>query len=176
MGAIQKNDVITGRTLEEAFERLQDADREEHGTDAYSGGWNNIHGVTEVSSKRFDEMVKNDEVSKHTPAIARCLRKPVVNKMKVKTSVTNYPNKGTRKWVTKYVGTNGFENREVVREESQALAIKKAREYVDKNPSERVDIHISKELQSASLVARVNYKPSKNEADGQWEVFGESSY
>ena len=49
MGAIHKEDTITGRDLRTAFKKLQDSDREELGSDYYNGSWHNAQGLVEVS-------------------------------------------------------------------------------------------------------------------------------
>jgi len=41
MGAIDKQATIKGKDLRTAFKNLQDCDREDYGSDVYSGGWNN---------------------------------------------------------------------------------------------------------------------------------------
>ncbi len=177
MGAIQRYATIKGKTLDEAFKELQREDELERGRDCYSGGWNLASNVVEVSSKVFDRRHSDSDITKHEPAIAKCIRKPIRNTNAIKTRVTNYPNKGTRKWVTKYVGYSGFPMPSpVVCEDSQAKAIQKAREYVEKNPNSRVTIDIEKHLEGKQRVAEIHYKPSSKEADGEWEVFGCMSY
>lgn len=169
MGAIQKEDTITGRTLREAFKNLQDIDREELGSDYYSGGWNNAQGVVEVSKAKFD----SGEPSKHEPAWAWCTNRPIGNNMKTKTTVTNYPVKGTRKWVTVYEARDRRYMNVYVSEEKQTLAIKKARQIVEKDPTLNLEIHIVKKLiNSNTKVAEINYKKSSKERDGRWEVKG----
>ena len=178
MGAIQETATISGRNLQEAFQKLQDSDREEKGDDIYSGGWNNSTGIREVNQKEWNKYDEADSISKHESAIAICVRKPVGNKNKIKTVVTNFPNVGTRKWITKYEATSsaaGWE-RTVVSEVSQADAIKKARAYVEKHPDESLSLNIVKVLLGKTKVAEIDYKPASNEADGTWEIFGCMSY
>jgi hypothetical protein len=169
MGAINKEDTITGRTLKEAFKALQDSDREELGNDIYSGGWNNAQGIIEVSKRKFE----SDEPSKHEDAWALCTRKPVRNNMKTKTTVTNFPVKGTRKWVTKYVVDDPRWSGTIIEELKQTDAIKKARALVEKNPTWKLKVYIAKVLdQHQPLVAEINYKKSSTERDGVWEIKG----
>lgn len=176
MGTIVKQRRITGRSLKEAFRELQDDDRDELGNDSYSGGWNNAQGVRVISSKEFDKKAANQDISKHETAVAKVLRKPVENKMKVKTSVENYPNKGTRKWETVYVAEDNY-GREIICETKQAEAIKKARAYVTKNPSVSLNLHIKKILIGGKTkVARITYKKSVSEKPGEWEILGAMSY
>ena len=175
MGGIHKENTIYGRDLKTAFRNLQKEEEEEYGNDIYSGGWNNASGVREVSCDDYIKIVEEGGPDKHESAIACCIRKPKLNKMKVKTAVISFPNKGTRKWITKYVAdcNRGFE---VVCELSQADAIKKARAYVDKNPDERLEVYITKKLETNAKVAEIHYKKAKNEADGGWDIAATLSY
>lgn len=177
MGTIIKRTTIEGRTLTEAFENLQEEDRHEKGGDFYSGGWNNSSGVTVVSAKEFDKRRENEDVDKWSPAIAKLLIKPVENKNSIKSAVKNFPNKGTRKWETVYIGYYG-EGRSLTPMDSQSAAIQKAREFVSENPSAgTVYIHIEKRLtKNNTKVAEVNYKKSSTEKDGKWEILGAMSY
>jgi hypothetical protein len=176
MGTMERFATIQGRTLQEAFKELQNEDESEYGQDIYSGRWNNCQGVREVSPSEFDKRYAESDISKHEVAIAKCVQKPIGNTNKVKTQVTNYPNKGARKWVTKYVAET-WDRGIIVEEESQTEAIKKARLYVDKHPDVTLTVHITKKLVSSpTKVAVIGYKPAKNERDGVWEIFGAMSY
>ena len=173
MGAVRKTETIEGKTLQSAFANLQVEAMREYGDDFYSGGWNNATGVREVSSSYYND--NKEDVSKHEDAIAVCIRKPKANTNAIKTTVDRVPNKGTRKWVTMYVGHCNSDSHYIdIREELQSEAIKKARTYVSKNPGVKIAIHIEKELcDQSSLVAHIKYKPSSSEADGMWEITGE---
>jgi len=176
MGAIEKQATIKGRDLRTAFKKLQDSDREEYGDDSYSGGWNNAQGVVEVSRKEYQQSLI-DGVDKYEPAKAFCITKPIGNNMKTKTSVTNYPSKGTRKWVTKYQVNHPEWGNVIVSEDKQADAIKKTRELVEKNPDWILKVQITKQLESEETkVAIINYKKSSTERDGVWEINGTMSY
>jgi hypothetical protein len=168
MGGITKEERIQGRTLSDAFKKLQDEDREELGDDYYCGGWHNSQGVKEVSERDFDF----DYITKHEPARALCVRKPVLNSNKVKTTVTNYPVKGARKWVTRYVVRNGRGPlSDLYASDNQKDAIDKARKYSEKRPDNSYEVHIVKELVGQpTRVAEINYKKSSKECDGVWDV------
>jgi len=174
MGAIIKEDTITGRDLKTAFKELQDSDREELGNDYYNGSWHNAQGLVEVSREKF---YSDEEPSKHEPAWALCIQKPIGNEMKTKTTVTNYPAKGTRKWVTKYMVDDPRWQGTIIEEYKQADAIKKARALVEKNPEWKLKVYIAKVLeQHQPLVAEINYKKSSKEKDGRWEIKGCLAY
>lgn len=172
MGTITKTARISGRTLQEAFSNLQDSCREEYGDDIYNGQWNNCQGIVEVSTKEYDN---TEDITKHQPAIAKCIRKPKPNNNTIKTQVENFPNKGARKWVTMYVAKGEY-GEYIVKEEKQAIAIKKARAYVEKHPDKTINLHIVKMLVGGETrVAKITYKPSKTEAKGEWEIYGAMS-
>jgi hypothetical protein len=176
MGAIEKQTIIKGKDLKSAFLILQEEDRRESGDDTYSGGWNNSTGVREVSKKEYQDYLV-DGVSKHEPAVALCITKPIKNNMKTKTTVTNYPGKGTRKWLTKYLVNHPEWGNVLIYEDKQADAIKKARKLVEKNPGWTLKIQIAKLLEGGKTkVAEINYKSSSKEKDGVWEINGTMPY
>jgi len=172
MGGIHQEASINGKSLQLAFAKLQEEDRDEYGSDYYSGGWNNAQGVVDVSRTKFNSGVP----SKHEPVWALCISKPVKNTMKVKTKVTNYPAKGTRQWVTRYQVEHPVHGNVIVSELKQADAIKKARELVEQNPDWDLSVFISKRLTSDSRVADIEYKKSSKEKDGHWKIKGVLPY
>lgn len=173
MGAINKEDTIKGRNLKTAFKELQDSDREELGNDYYNGSWHNAQGLIEVSKEKF---YGDYDPSKHEPVWAFCTQKPIENNMKIKTSVKNYPSNGTRKWVTKYQVEHPVHGNIIVSELKQGDAIKKAREFVEKNPDWDLSVHLVKELTTSSRVADIEYKKSSKERDGRWDIRGCLAY
>ena len=176
MGAIKRQATIEGKDLQSAFLILQEEDRKESGSDTYSGGWNNSTGVREVSKKEYQEYLVNG-VGKHEPAVAWCITKPIENNMKTKTTVTNFPAEGTRKWITRYEVKHPEWGNVIVCEEKQAEAIKKARWLVEQSPDWSLEVLITKRLASQSTkVAEINYKSSSKERDGVWEVNGTMPY
>ena len=176
MGAITQEARITGRTLEQAFNDLKESDREEHGTDPYNGSWYNSTGVEEVSASKFRVIDKNGGPDKYEDAVALCVRKPILNNMKVKTSVTSYPSKGTRKWTTKYEVVHPETGNLIVSELKQAEAISKARAIVEKDSSLELTVEIVKVLESNARVAEINYKRSSTERCGIWDIIGTMPY
>ena len=175
MGAITQETTITGKTLNKAFSRLKESDREEHGTDPYNGSWYNAPGVKEVSMDEFRRVEKNNGPEKHAPAVAVCIKKPILNTMKTKTSVTSYPSKGTRKWETRYEVEDVY-GRIIVSELKQADAISKARQLVEKDNEIRLTVNIAKVLKSSPIVAEISYKRSSTERDGTWDIIGTMAY
>lgn len=175
MGGLTKNDTISGKTLNSAFSKIQKSDEEEYGNDIYSGGWNNAYDIREVDSKEFEKF-QNGNIEKSL-VVAKVLRKPIKNTNKIKTSVLNFPVKGSRQWVTRYEARAGEWNSVIASEFKQADAIKKVREYVEKHPERSVSLHITKQLVGGDTkVAEISYKKSTTEKDGQWEIYGVMSY
>ena len=173
MGAITKETTIEGKTLKSAFAELQREEREEYGDDIYSGGWHLASGVRELKSREGD--IEDYEPSKHEDAVAVCVCPPKLNKNKIKTTVENFPQKGTRKWETVYK-VRDWEGCYLAKDKSQTGAIKKARALIDKDPNLRLEVYIGKELVGATKVAKISYKPSTNEKDGRWHIKGTMSY
>lgn len=173
MGAILKEDRINGKTLKSAFRSLQEIDREELGNDYYSGGWNNAQGIVEVDADTFN----NDEPGKHEPAWALCVQKPIENTNANKSTVIDYPAKGTRKWTTQYQVKHPIHGNVCISEDKKGDAVKKAREMVSKDPDlSPLNVEIVKVLDGKTVVSEVQYKPSSRERDGIWEIKGCLSY
>jgi hypothetical protein len=181
MGSIRKYETISGRTLQEAFKKLQEEDGYETGHEIYSGSWVNCQGIREVSAEIYDRMVENDEVTKFETGIAKCITKPIGNTNTIKTEVKRIPNKGTRQWKTVYVAVPMYGYGDIVpvqiKEEKLQDAIDKARKYIEKHPDTPLQIKIAKELQQVDpLCAEIRYKKSSKERDGVWEICGAMSY
>ena len=114
--------------------------------------------------------------------MAKCVRQPIGNTMKIKTEVVRHPNKGARKWKTVYVAVPisqpTFPLIQIM-EEKQADAIIRARAYIEKHPNIGFRIQIGKTLigeKGEECVAEVKYKSSSKERDGIWEVYGSMPY
>ena len=94
----------------------------------------------------------------------------VTNKNKVKSQVDVTPQKGTRKWETVYKAVTTWDQREVARDKSQTVCIKKARAFVEANPDVSLKVIIAKELtEGNSQCATVTYKKSTNEKLGLYK-------
>ena len=164
-----------GKDMADAFRKLQIEAEEEYGNDAYNGEINNCSLSGDVGSHRgkfdeddhFEEWLYENKLSKRS-AVGYCTQNPVVNTNKIRTTVTNYPQKGTRKWETRYVAESLRSDRHIgISEKSQTEAIKKARAYVEKHPDVSLRISITKILVgSDTKVAGIDYKKAGNERDG----------
>jgi len=178
MGASTFTEIGYGMSARETFRELQDDARDEYGhQQGYSGQISDTSLTKDITfkykqaknkEKFIDDML--DEVDKRDCWVVE-LKAPKKNTNKVKSKVIPNPQKGTRKWETRYViyprsfrngdGSFGYGL-------TQGEAIKKARKYAEENKEEYV-IHIEKHLAIGnSKVASVEYKVSTNEAKGKY--------
>jgi len=179
MGATLERNVATGRTVEAAFKGLQEALNIDYGTEYYQGhqGTNALN--TDKIFKNESEVLRFMEDHNYCKgtSFAYEIQKPIVNKNTIKTTVTRFPNKETRKWETVYVGVvssyfDKYHHIEII-EAKQVDAIAKARLYVEKNPDVTIKIEIRKRLiNNKTLCAKIEYKPSKTERLGRWGFIG----
>lgn len=182
MGACSIKVYATGTSMQDAFNNAQREAEEEYGhQQGYSGAINCCDLVRDVTNK-FNNFSEEDDfeewILSHTnkrDVYGYCTNKPITNKNKVKTVVHNIPQKGTRKWETRYVAEdrNGQYNNFHISEKTQTEAIKKARAYVEKNPNARLEITITKELvEGNTTCAKIDYKKASNERNGHFVFVG----
>ena len=183
MGREQVYVTQRGRNIYDAFRAAQEDAEDEHGHEqGYSGHIN-------VASLRGDYTAAYNAAKKKGAAALKQLlnewddkadndvfgvelEAPKPNKHKVKSKVTITPQKGAKKWVTKYVATRGFSGEFVASELTQGACVKKAREYAEKHQC-RVTISIAKDLaKGSSHIGEVEYKPAKGEALGKYLFIG----
>lgn len=173
MGSIVRRARSTGKTYQEAYKNLQKEEVYEKGHDIYNGGFNHVDTLLKEVTKLPDDIEKYH-------AVGVCIRKPKLNTNKIKSEVTNFPCKGTREWVTEYYATPSWRMNSLsqeIKSESQTECIRKAREYVEKNPGVSLEIHIRKVLKNMpSKVAEIKYKAASDEQDGEWEFLGSCPY
>jgi hypothetical protein len=180
MGACSIIVRATGKNMQDAFRKAKaEADDYYGHQEGYSGAINNCELAGDVTHKKggFDEddyfhqwILDNTE---KRDVKGYCKTPPVTNTNKIKTVVTNYPQKGTRKWVTKYRGVDKWEGDVVCEADSQTECIKQARAYVEKNPNKMIEVQIHKALEGGKFkVADINYKKASNEKDGLYVFVG----
>jgi len=177
MGGIRINAVVTGKNVKEAFEKLQERDREEEGDDYYSGSFASC-SLGNGPHEDFDNLT-NDKMTKGM-VYWKEIKKAIPNTNKTKTLVVNYPHEGTRKWVTMYdvrESVGAFGHHTIKSFPKQADAIKYAREQQEKVPRKRYQVHITKKLvDDDTLVAEIKYKPSSRERDGEYSFTAVAPY
>ena len=176
MGAELIYRTARGKNIQDAFKRACQEDEDYFGhQEGYSGGIHTCDLRKDVSSmlktktqSQLEEYIA-DNASKRE-AWGFCVDQPVTNKNKVKSQVDVTPQKGTRKWETVYKAVTTWDQREVARDKSQTVCIKKARTYVEANPDVNVKIIIAKELiEGNSQCATVTYKKSTTEKLGLYK-------
>ena len=180
MGAISIVVRASGKSMQDAFRNAQKEAEDEYGhQQGYSGHINCCSLDSDVTHRRGD--FEEDDYfhswildNTHKRDVkGYCISKPVVNTNKIKTVVTNFPQKGTRKWETVYIAVTKWDRNQVCEDVSQTQCIKKAREYVEKNPTIQLDVIISKRLVGdQTKVATIDYKKATNEKDGLYCFVG----
>ena len=166
-----------GKNAKDAYSDLIEDSVERYGDDPYNGtistttGFQDVTDVFQKSKKDVNAFIDSEiEKLSKRKCLAVCIKKPVENTNKIKTQVDHVVEKGTRKWVTKYVVYD--DDRIIHMYDMKADAVKKAREFTEKTKTSTI-IRLEKHLEkSSSVVARVTYKKSEKEADGTWVFFG----
>jgi hypothetical protein len=176
MGAVSVHVEGVGTSMNDAFQKILEKAREEYGSDYYSGEMNNAElaydWTKRYNGKNIEALYdKSLETGCKNELVGICLRDPKPNKNKTKSQVHRTPQKGSRKWATKYVGT-GWEGNPVCEADTLTECIKKARAHTDKT-QETVTIDIIKRLvKGGHNCARVTYKKSKTEKLGLYAFMG----
>ena len=182
MGSQSFKTYSRGKSANDAYNRaVEDANDEYGHQQGYSGEINSSGGFRDVTSKfkasgkSLDVYINErlDSLSKFDGAEAICIEQPVTNNNKIKTQVDHIVEKGTKKWVLKYVvhGSGG----RIGSYNTKGDAVKAARAYTEKNIGTTV-VHMEKVLEKGKTeVARINYKKATNEKDGRWIFYGWAS-
>lgn len=183
MGASWFTTYGMGKDVKSAYSRAVENAEEEYGhQEGYSGQINSSSGYRDVtrefkaSGKSMAQFMNDamDKLSKHQGAQAICIQEPISNSNKIKTQVDHIVTPGTKKWILKYV-VYSWDNK-IGAFNTKGEAVKKAREYTEKNQTS-TSIVMEKHLEKGSLtVAKVTYKKASNERDGKWVFFGWASY
>ncbi len=183
MGACQFKVRYSGKTADEAYRNACDDAEEEYGSqDGYNGTISTTHGFrdeTEAYNKsKFNDVSAyiRDRFDSHTmnkrDCSAICVVKPVANKNKTKSQVTNLVTKGTKKWVLKYTVGLQRDDTPLGSYDTKGEAVEKARKYTEMT-GETTEVYMEKILEKITpIVARITYKKAPNERDGEWVFFG----
>jgi len=172
-----------GKSAKEAYQRaVEEADYEYGHQQGYSGAINATGGFTDVtnkfkaSSQSLREYIDNrlDSLTKHQGAECICVHPPKLNTNKIKTQVEHIVEPGTKKWVLKYVALS--RDKGVLGSyRTKGEAVTAARKYTEQsgNPSY---VEMRKELEKGSnLTAKITYKKSSNESEGEYIFYGWAS-
>ena len=179
MGAELIERTVRARNIKEAWEKVYEEAQQYSGDqDGYSGDFNtcdfakDVTSMTKTKSFREIDQYIEDNCNKRD-AWGYCIEEPVSNKNKVKSQVDVTPQKGTRKWETIYKAVTTWDQREVARDKSQTVCIKKARAFVEANPDVSLKVVIAKELTEGNTqCATVTYKKSTTEKLGLYKFIG----
>lgn len=180
MGACDFRTKSRGASMSEAYRSAVDEVREEYGNDSYNGTISTTNGFRDLTSefKRsglslHDFINKNiDRAEKRGACFGICIKEPKGNTNKIKSQVEHVVEKGTKKWVLKYVVYNRYMDNEIASKDTKGEAVKKAREYTEKT-QERTYVVMKKVLEKGNpKVAEITYKGSSNEVVGEYMFFG----
>lgn len=183
MGSQSFQTYSRGKTAKEAYQRAVDDAEAMYGhQEGYSGEINSSAGYKDVTSafkaskKPLVEYIRErmEVLTKFEGAEAICIEEPVTNKNKIKTQVEHIVEKGTKKWVLKFVAKSDYKG-SIGSYRTKGEAVTAARKYTEQSGnSSYVEMH--KELEKGSTVtARINYKKATNEKDGRWIFYGWAS-
>jgi hypothetical protein len=177
MGACQFENRGRGKSAQQVFTRLVENAEREYGDDPYNGTISTVSGFRDITeeynrSKKDIQRFINDkfENANKRDCFAICIHPPVANKNKTKTQVEHIVTPGTKKWVLKYV-VYTFDN-QLGSYNTKGDAVKAARVYTEKT-FKSTSIVMEKKLEKGSnQVAKISYKKSTTEKDGEWIFFG----
>jgi hypothetical protein len=178
MGASWFEMTAYGNSLREAYSNAVEDAEQESGHDSYNGTISTTHTIDDLtdqfkrSKKSFDEYIKMQQDKLHKRDCAGiCILDPIVNKNKTKSQVEHVVTPGTKKWVLKYV-IYDWEDTFLGAYLTKGDAVKKAREYTEKNQVP-TNICIEKTLEKGNrTVAKITYKKSTTERAGKYILFG----
>jgi hypothetical protein len=178
MGACSFTTSSYGKSMSEAYNNAVEDATHEYGNDAYNGTISTTRGCRDVtaeykrSGKSLNQYINDsiDNFNKWSACGGICVEEPKTNTNKVKSQVEHIVEKGTKKWVLKYV-VYDYDN-QVGSYNTKGDAVKKAREHTEKT-QRRTTISMEKKLDKGnSQVASVTYKQATNEKKGKYIFFG----
>lgn len=169
-----------GKNAEQAYnEAVENAEREYGHQEGYSGQINSTAGCRDVtekwkaSGKTLDEYIneRHDEMTKHHGAECICISAPKGNTNKIKSVVEHVVEKGTKKWVLKYVAYSHSRGA-IGKFNTKGEAVKAARKYTEEQQADSW-VEMKKVLEKGStLTAKISYKKSTTERDGEYIFYG----
>jgi len=184
MGANWFRTYSMGNTVREAYNSaVEDAEREYGHQEGYSGEINSSAGFRDVtrefkaSGKSLNDYIdqQQDKLTKHQGAQAICIQEPKGNDNKIKTQVEHVVTPGTKKWVLTYIVYCG--DSRIVSALTKGDALKLARAYSEMNQcTTTIKMERRLEKDAHALVAKITYKKSSTERDGEWIFFGWAGY
>ena len=177
MGACSFQNSGRGRSAQDVFKRLQERAEREYGDDCYNGTISTVPGFRDItnewksSRKDLRQFIEDklDDANKYD-CFCICTNPPVENKNKTKTQVEHIVEKGTKKWILKY-SVRTYDG-VISSHATKGDAVKAARIYTEKYLSPTT-VHMTKTLEKGKTeVAKITYKKSTTERDGEYVFFG----
>lgn len=177
MGATTFYNRITAPSMSEGYRELVEQAIDDCGNDPYNGTISTTYSFTDVT-KKYQESKKSlvdfvddsyDSMGKRD-CWAICLKEPRGNSSKIKSQVELNPQVGKRVWETRYEVTTreGVVGSHIL----QAEAIKIARAYTERTKSITTVNIVKRLVEGNTQVAKIEYKKSKDECDGNYVFFG----
>jgi hypothetical protein len=167
----------TASSMKEAYNQLVEDAIDEYGNDAYNGTISTTNGFVDVtkkfkdSGKKLSAFIESaEDVMDKRDCWGICVLEPKLNTNKIKSQVELVLQVGRRVWETRYEVQ--AEGRLIGSHPLQAGAIRIARDYTEltKISSHVIRVNVLKEGEKD--VAFVNYKPSSEERQGEYVLFG----
>lgn len=184
MGAQQFTVISRGMSAKEAYDRAVEAAEAEYGhQEGYSGAINSTPGFSDATVKYNNSKLPRynfieDRLSKLTKfqgAECICIKKPKPNTNRIKTQVEHIVEAGTKKWVLFYSVYEAWSNNFIASFQKKGEAVARARQHTENTKAE-THVRIEKKLQKGiPLSAKITYKKSKDECEGEWEFYGWAS-
>jgi hypothetical protein len=183
MGSNWFSNQSRGKNVQDAYNKAVDRANDEYGhQEGYSGEINSSAGCRDVtkefkaSGKSIREFMNQqmDRLTKHQGAQAICIQEPKANDNKIKTQVEHVVTPGTKKWVLTYIVYCG--DSRIASALTKGDAVKRARDYSERHQcSTTIKMERRLEKDAHALVAKITYKKSSTERDGEWIFFGWAS-
>ena len=167
-------------SLNEAYKDSVENAIEEYGNDSYNGTISTTHGIIDLTSefkksgKRINDFITNKlEDCGKRDCYGVCIEPPVKNENKIKSVVQHTVEKGTKKWILKYMVKEGSTSSHVLKGfDTKGDAVKYAREHTEKHKITTI-VEMQKILEKGDTkVAYVMYKQSSKESLGKYILFG----
>ncbi len=177
MGACSFVNRANARSMNDAYNKLVENAIEEYGHDSYNGTISTTHGYRDITNEwkaskqdiRTFISRKLEDANKYD-CFGVCVVPPKVNSNKNKTQVEHIVEKGTKKWILKYI-VQSYDG-PIASYNTKGDAVKAARLYTEKN-LRTTTVHMKKVLEKGNTeVAKITYKRSVNEKDGEYTFFG----
>lgn len=170
----------SGVSIAEAYRDAVSIADQEHGhQQGYSGEINSTGGFINLTEEwkksklNYNAFITKKEEGTLTKgnAYGLCIKEPKKNNNKIKSQVEHNVEKGTKKWVLKYV-VSTLEQQLGTGYKTKGEALKFARAHTEKT-GRRTYIDMEKVLEKGSTkVATITYKGSKDESKGDYIFFG----